>query len=378
MKTHNNLTILIMSTLLELFEENGYPGFNRFWGILQDKGLTSQYKRKQVEEFVANQKVTQLHKRPVAGKSTPITAPSFGFSYQMDLLDVSSLSRSNSGMHWLVLMIDIFTRKIAIAPVPNKKPISVLVGIKDCMKQMGREPSIIQSDKGSEWKESVAKFFKENTILVKQAEVGDHNSLGVVDSASRLVKNWIHKHITFHQNERFIDDLPRFVKAYNNTKHSVLDGLSPNQAVKFPTEVRRSHFLRVTSVGESKPRRKRVKKMKKFAIGDHVRVLRSKTAFQRGYEVKYSLTVHTIEEIHGLNYVLENGKYYRADRLLKVPAPEATPVADVGRKAKFEHRTKTLLKSDGIDERNVPIRRSARERKPESQLQDVRYGKIVY
>lgn len=349
-----------MSTLLELFEENGYPGINRFWGILQDKGLTSQYKRKQVEEFVANQKVTQLHKRPVAGKSTPITAPSFGFSYQMDLLDVSSL------------------RKIAIAPVPNKKPISVLVGIKDCMKQMGREPSIIQSDKGSEWKESVAKFFKENTILVKQAEVGDHNSLGVVDSASRLVKNWIHKHITFHQNERFIDDLPRFVKAYNNTKHSVLDGLSPNQAVKFPTEVRRSHFLRVTSLGESKPRRKRVKKMKKFAIGDYVRVLRSKSVFQRGYEVKYSLTVHKIEEIHGLNYVLENGKYYRADRLMKVPAPEATPVADVGRKAKYEHRTKTLLKSDGIDERDVPIRRSARERKPESQLQDVRYGKIVY
>jgi hypothetical protein len=113
-------------------------------------------------------------------------------------------------------------------------------------------------------------------------------------------------------------------------------------------------------------------------VGDYVRTLKLKRAFQKGYHVKWSLTVHQIVEIRGLNYILDNGKQYRIDMLQKVPKPE-TEVKDVAKKARFDYRTKTILKSEGVDpEKNAPLRRSARERKPRHQLENKEYGNIIY
>jgi len=118
----------------------------------------------------------------------------------------------------LVLMIDIFSRKLAIEPIPNKKASSVLVGIKRCVTAMGKAlPTMMQSDKGSEWKDVVQKWYDWVGIITKQADVGDHRSLGIIDSASRLVKNWIHRHITHTQEKRFIDAIPTLLSIHGKS-----------------------------------------------------------------------------------------------------------------------------------------------------------------
>jgi hypothetical protein len=353
------------SILEETYKKSGFPGLDRFWGILKDKYKKLPFKKKDLALWLDRQKVAQLHRRPTRTESTPISAPNYGFSYQIDLLDVSPYSRSNGGVHWLLLMVDIFSRRMTISPMKNKKASTALVAIKEGFEQMGAMPDIIQSDKGSEWKDSVAKFFKANDIIVKQADVGDHNSLGIIDSASRLVKNWIHKSITYNQSERYIDDLSDFVEAYNNTKHSSLGDMTPNEAKQYPHELRRYRDQK----------RKNTKKSKKLAIGDYVRVLKLKTAFQKGYHVKYSMTTYKIVDIVGLHYILDNGKAYRASRLLKVPESDIEPAKDVAKKARFDRRTKNLLKAEGIEQQNV-VRRSTRERKPTHQLVHDKYGII--
>jgi len=364
-------------TLLEVYQQYDFPGAERFYKISKKEGLG--FTRKEIAEFLSHQDVAQLHRRPVPGKSHPISSPSFGFSYMVDLLDVTPYSKANGGMHWLVLMIDIFSRKLAIEPIPNKKASSVLVGIKRCVTAMGKAlPTMMQSDKGSEWKDVVQKWYDSVGIITKQADVGDHRSLGIVDSASRLVKNWIHRHITHTQEKRFIDAIPTFVDAYNRTPHTSLGGLTPNQAVKYPWEVQRYRF-------EKRAKKKRYeRKEKTFDVGDHVRVLKNKETFDRGYHVKYSLTVYQVVSVKGLYYTLDNGKSYRADRLLKVPAPTpdapvAPPKEDIAKKARFERRTDVLLQSEGIDPKNAPpLRRSTRERRPRGLLVDEEYGNIFY
>ena len=360
-------------TLLEVYTQYGFPGAERFYKISKKEGLG--FTRKEIAEFLSHQDVAQLHRRPVPGKSHPISSPSFGFSYMVDLLDVTPYSKANGGMHWLVLMIDIFSRKLAIEPIPNKKASSVLVGIKRCVSALGKAlPTMMQSDKGSEWKDVVQKWYDSVGIITKQADVGDHRSLGIVDSASRLVKNWIHRHITHTQQNKFIDAIPTFVAAYNRTPHTSLGGLTPNQAIKYPWEVQRYRF-------EKRAQKKRYeRKEKTFDVGDHVRVLKNKETFDRGYHVKYSLTVYQIASVNGLYYTLDNGKSYRADRLLKVPAPDVQqpPKEDPAKKARFDRRTDVLLHTDGIDTKNVPLRRSARERRPTGLLVDEEWGNIFY
>ena len=363
-------------TLLEVYTQYGFPGAERFYKISKKEGLG--FTRKEIAEFLSHQDVAQLHRRPVPGKSHPISSPSFGFSYMVDLLDVTPYSKANGGTHWLVLMIDIFSRKLAIEPIPNKKASSVLVGIKRCVTAMGKIPTMMQSDKGSEWKDSVQKWYDSEGIVTKQADVGDHRSLGIIDSASRLVKNWIHRHITHTQQNKFIDAIPTFVSAYNRTPHTSLGGLTPNQAIKYPWEVQRYRFEKRVQ------KKKYERKEKTFDVGDHVRVLKNKETFDRGYHVKYSLTVYQVVSVKGLYYTLDNGKSYRADRLLKVPAPTpdasvAPPKEDIAKKARFERRTDVLLQSEGIDPKNTPpLRRSTRERRPRGLLVDEEYGNIFY
>jgi len=189
-----------------------------------------------------------------------------------------------------------------------------------------------------------------------------------------LVKNWIHRHITHTQQNKFIDAIPTFVAAYNRTPHTSLGGLTPNQAIKYPWEVQRYRF-------EKRAKKKRYeRKEKTFDVGDHVRVLKNKETFDRGYHVKYSLTVYQVVSVNGLYYTLDNGKSYRADRLLKVPAPDVQqpPKEDPAKKARFDRRTDVLLHTDGIDTKNVPLRRSARERRPTGLLVDEEWGNIFY
>ena len=121
-------------------------------------------------------------------------------------------------------------------------------------------------------------------------------------------------------------------------------------------------------------------------LHDHVRVLKRKQIFDRGYQVKYSLIVYTIEKIDGLWYVLNNGKQYREGDLQRISAPKAVvedkspevaPIIDVRAAAVEEHKVENHLKfNEGVDQTN---RRSGlRERKPSAMSVDERYGRVLW
>ena len=56
-----------------------------------------------------------------------------------------------------------------------------------------KPPKVLSSDNGGEFKGVVAQYLKDNNIIQKMNEVGDHNVLGIVDRFSQTVKNKIYK-----------------------------------------------------------------------------------------------------------------------------------------------------------------------------------------
>lgn len=360
-----------MEKVKKIWERNGFPGAARLWEILKKNGLSREYKRADIVKYIGSQKVSQLHSRPVKVKHSYITTTAPGVMFCIDLLDMTAYSHDNGGMKWLLLCIDIFTRAAAIIPVKNKTAPVVAEALEEACIYLGAIPKIILSDQGSEFKGATAKFMDKNNIIHKMAEVGDHNRLGLVDRFSGVVKGWIAKFMTYHQSKRYVDDLPDMVKQYNNSPHSSLGGLTPTEAWKYPSAARDYHYEKIV-----KGLSKHGKSKGAIAVGDWVRIMKLRDVFHKGYKVRFSLTPHRVVKINGLNYTLDNGKFYRAARLLKIPPPEeeAADLEDVAEKARVVHRTKVKLKTEGIEPQNV--RRSNRERKPESQVEDVRYGKI--
>lgn len=186
-----------------IWAEHGYPGVEKLWRILTSLNLTKYFKRGDVAELIAEEKVSQLHHRPVKAKGSHITTPGIGVMYVIDLLDMTAYGRYNSGYKWLLLCMDIFSRAAAIVAVKDKSASSVAEALEYAFEEFGRIPKIVMSDQGSEFKGATSKLLKKLNIIHKMVEVGDHRRLGVVDRFSGVVKGWIAKHMTHEQTKTY-------------------------------------------------------------------------------------------------------------------------------------------------------------------------------
>ena len=99
--------------------------------------------------------------------------------------------------------------------------------------ELSGTPNIIASDNGSEWKGVVANFLKEKNIVHRTNEVGDHHVLGVIDRLAKTIKNKIYQNFTAENNTKWLVPLKEIISTYNDTPHSRLDNMSPNEAEKY-------------------------------------------------------------------------------------------------------------------------------------------------
>jgi transposase InsO family protein len=406
-----------MRELKDLYEEYGYPSAERLWKLVKKENLS--FTKKQVQEFVSEQISAQLHRRAPKVRQVPITASDVNLDWQMDLLDMNKYHKSNEGYRWILIAVDVFSRKAAAVAMKKKTADEAADALVDVISKLGK-PVSITSDDGSEFKGAFNKLLTEKKIAHRVTTPGDHNVLGIIDRFSKTLKLILHRHFTQQQTVKWIDVLQKFIQAYNKTEHASLH-MSPNEAKSRPTDARNVHFENLEEAQKKRP-------VQKFRVGDHVRVKRKKKTFDRGYEIVWSLTVYVIKKIEGQNYLLNDGKKYRAHMLQKVGAPPEKPpdkskqvpekppevqesaikvpesvpevqepvpepqespkksqssgtsktptVQDVARQAKFEHRTDRLLESYGLDRKNS--RSGLRERAPASLLEDPRFGRIFY
>lgn len=374
-----------MEQVKQLYEESGFPGYTKLYSIVKKKGIKD-VSLAQVKAFVDSQTVAQLHKRPVVVAEIPITTAGKLTDFNFDLLDLSAFSRTNGGYKWMFIMINIWDRRCAARPIKSKSPNDVLPALKPCLEELGGDPVMIVSDSGTEWAGVVKRYLDQHDITHRTVPVGDHRSLGIVDSMARFIKNAITKHFTHSQKTEWVSYLPTLIKRYNDTPHGGLKAagqpmMTPDEAAIRETDTRIVHHEKIQKA-------RGIKRPTGLAVGNRVRVLKKKQIFDRGYEVRFSVTVYTIEKIDGNYYILSNGKQYRERDLQKIKEPQSPvksvneeaeehkeEVIDVHRKDKLAHRVDNILEhQEGIVQSNK--REGLRERKPANQVIDAKYGNI--
>ena len=126
-------------------------------------------------------------------------------------------------------MIDVLTRRACAIPLKQKTAEETYQGLHKAYDfiSRGKVPFVLTTDNGKE-------FFKVKTenIIHRTANVGDHRSLGLIDRFSKTIKNIVAKHMTRQQTNKWIDKVEPIINAYNNTPHSALNGMTPNEASK--------------------------------------------------------------------------------------------------------------------------------------------------
>jgi len=188
-----------------------------------------------------------------------------------DLVDMKALSKYNSGMKYLLMVIDVYSRYGWIVPLKNKDAKSVAQAFKDIFKS-GRKPEKLWVDKGAEFYNAEVKKLGMELYSTENEE----KSM-VVERWNRTIKERMFKYFNSNSTMKYVDILEGLVNEYNNTVHSST-GVTPNQS---PTKV-------IEEIHVAKP---------KFKVGDRVRITRKKGTFEKGYTPNWTEEVFTISEV---------------------------------------------------------------------------------
>ena len=216
---------------------------------------------------------------------------------------------------------------------------------------------IIMSDSDSAFKgenreeeQNFQKVLSSNNAVLEPVKLNDHQALGVIDVFAKNLERILSKEFLENKNTRWIDILPDIIERYNNTPHSSLDDITPNQAISDPKK--RQHIMHLNIlkardngfVTDLKP-------------GDKVRI--DDTAlFKKGSESRWSDEIHVVKEASGKTVTLTDGTTHKRSKILMVPhntviVPTAQQEKNVIKVATKQHKDKQLFKRENIKQTDV-------------------------
>ena len=138
-----------------------FAGPTKLHQILKKEGYTVGVHR--IRQWLQDQDYYSLQK-PVRRKFKRNRVITIGIDdlWDTDLADVSNLKNDNDNIQFLLMVIDVFSRYLWVVPLKDKTHTSIIDGFKMIFSQ-GRKPSMIRSDKGSEYRNRWVKVFFNNS-----------------------------------------------------------------------------------------------------------------------------------------------------------------------------------------------------------------------
>lgn len=284
---------------------------------------------KSARKWLHTQDAYTLHK-PVIRRFVRRKTISKGIDdiWQLDLVDVSSLSKYNDTNRYLLTCIDVFSRFARAVPVKNKLGKTITTAFATMLNN-GRIPNMIQTDKGSEFLNGTFQtFLRDNDISFYTSE-NDDIKASLVERWHRTIKGKMFRYFTYRNTMRYVDVLQDLIDSYNDTRHSALNMAPSAVTVKHEQSLRQKLYKTTWQ------------KKWLFQKGDRVRISSAKRAFRKGYlpgwseeiftvtlrhrtvPVTYSIEDYSKETIKGrfyepeLQIVNKTDDVYRVERVLK-------------------------------------------------------------
>ena len=204
---------------------------------------------------------------------------------EMDLIEMRNISASNSNYNYILLTIDLFSKKIWLRKMKTKSGPETADAIKSIIADMDYPPQTVIFDEGLEF------YNKYVNMLFAQYNIHSYSiksttKAGAAERGNRTIKSMIWKYFTDKQTKRWVDKLSDFQSTYNNTYHRVIKR-APNQV----TWENRKEVFKVM-YPEIHDRIKC-----RLRVGDRVRVALRKSIFEKGYTQNWSKEIFTIFKV---------------------------------------------------------------------------------
>jgi hypothetical protein len=218
--------------------------------------------------------------------------------FDADLIVVPQLAQSNGGVHYLLAVIDIFSRYAWVEPLTNKTGTLVKKAFRKIFAQ-GRKPRRLRTDRGSEFTNSVVRgYFEQRNVNIVHFTTGNEKQANYVERFIKTLKTKLKRYMTQHLTKRYIDVLPAMVRSYNMTEHKGIRE-APSKVNSYNEQpLWWQMYWPKKPYDKQKQREKRKQVKFAFAVGDLVRITKVRKALQREYDDRWTEEVFRITARH--------------------------------------------------------------------------------
>ena len=200
-----------------------------------------------------------------------------------DMIDYKILN--NKRFRYIFIAIDNFSKYLFAIPLKNKYSQTITNEFSNILSTSKRKPIKIESDRGSEFYNSIFQNFLKSKNIQHYSHYTDKGP-SIAERVIRTIRNLLKKPVFEKGNADWLSELPSVIKQYNNTIHHSIK-MTPIQASKKINE----------KLVFSNLRDDRVKQQPKFKLGQLVRTADIKRVFSKGDSTNYSYKLYTITEV---------------------------------------------------------------------------------
>ena len=182
------------------------------------------------------------------------------------------------------------------------------------------------------------------------ADVGDHNSLGIVDSFSRAIKRAVYARMTATDNPRWIDSIAALVRQYNESPHDTFPGSVTPDDVEEAANGGDEILLYRIKILNRRRTDQAVRSYRRFLgaslrVGERFRVRERKG--RKGYEARWSGRVYEAAEIDGRMVVATTGERFPIKDTKEVgPAVQSTDNLEVRKAEGVKRARREMVRRD--------------------------------
>lgn len=192
----------------------------RLWQEARNKiqGLTL----KQTKEWLASQFTYTLHRQ--ARRKFPrnrVLASRINEHWQGDLVDMHTWKDVNDGIPYLLVVIDVFSKRASVKPLRTKSGVDVTNAFCKTVNELGK-PDNLMTDEGKEFVNQYFKSYCEKNQINFFVANNKDTKAPVVERLNRTLKARLFKFMTHSGSRRFVDVIPKIVNAYNNSYHRTI------------------------------------------------------------------------------------------------------------------------------------------------------------
>lgn len=238
--------------------------------LKEAKKIEPKISKDDVTHFLQGHRTYSLMRpRRVHFPRSKTVAAGFMTDCQVDLADFRSLSRTNKGYKYMLVAIDVLSKRLFVEPLKSKKAKNMLIAFKNLITQTPIKPMRIYSDLGTEFKNKLLReFFKKEDILKYEASTKTVKA-ALAERAIRNLKQRLYRYFSHNKTTRWIDIYQKIVDGINRSKSRV-HGMRP-----IDVNFKNAQMVWKRMYGNELITKRR-KAKPKFQIDDLVRVSRGK------------------------------------------------------------------------------------------------------